>query len=39
MHYSFFKNYVLKNVVFRPAGDNISVERRISPVAKVPSET
>jgi len=35
----FFENYVSENIVFRPVRDNISVERRISPVSKVPSGT
>jgi len=35
----FFESYVLKNIVFRPVRDNISVKRKIPPVTKVPSGT
>jgi hypothetical protein len=37
--FAFFEKSVLKNVVFRPAGDNILVERRIPPETKVPPGT
>ena len=35
----FFEKSVPENVVFRPSGDNILVERKIPPVTEVPSGT